>query len=152
MNIGKIIIRYGLVLILIWIGCLKFTTYEAMGIQGLVENSPLTSWLFDLLGTQGISNLIGTIEIILALMIATRSFLPKISGYGSLGVVIMGFITLSFLFTTPPAWQPEYGFPFLSPMPGQFLLKDLLLVGAGFWTAGEAFMAEKDIPVEPRVA
>jgi len=32
-NIGEIIIRYGLVVILIWVGALKFTTYEAEGIK-----------------------------------------------------------------------------------------------------------------------
>lgn len=141
LKIGEFIIRYSLVVILLWIGCLKFTTYEAEGIKGLVENSPFTSWGYDLMSVQGFAILIGIIEIILGLMIAMRSFSPIISGYGSLGAVIMFVITLSFLLSTPGAWQPEYGFPYLSPMPGQFLLKDLLSLGAAIWTAGEAFVA-----------
>jgi len=53
----------------------------------------------------------------------------------------MFLITLTFVLTTPGVWQPGYGFPFPSPMPGQFLLKDLMLLGAAIWTAGEALRA-----------
>ena len=42
-NIGEKVIRYGLVIILVSVGALKFTAYEAEGIQGLVANSPLMS-------------------------------------------------------------------------------------------------------------
>ncbi len=85
--------------------------------------------------------LIGTVEIILGLMIATRPFAPQISALGSLGAIITFLLTLSFVLTTPGVWQPGYGFPFPSPMPGQFLLKDVLLLGAAIWTAGEALRA-----------
>jgi len=44
-RIGALIIRYGLVIILLWVGALKFTAYEAEAIQGLVANSPLMSWM-----------------------------------------------------------------------------------------------------------
>ncbi len=44
-NVGANIIRYGLVIILLWVGALKFTAYEAEGIQGLIANSPLMSWM-----------------------------------------------------------------------------------------------------------
>ena len=140
-NIGANVIRYGLVIVLLWVGALKFTAYEAEGIQGLVANSPLMSWMLDIMSVQGVSMLIGTIEIILGLMIATRPFAPQISAIGSLGAIVTFLITLSFLLTTPGVWQPGYGFPFPSPMPGQFLAKDLLLLGAAIWTAGEALRA-----------
>ena len=52
------------------------------------------------------------------------------------GAIIMFLITLTFVLTTP-----GYGFPFPSPMSGQFLLKDLMLLGAAIWTAGEALRA-----------
>ncbi len=55
----------------------------------------------------------------------------------------MFLITLSFLLTTPGVWQPGYGFPALSPSPGQFLAKDLVLLGAAIWTAGEALRAAR---------
>ncbi|MDQ3219631.1 MAG: DUF417 family protein [Acidobacteriota bacterium] len=140
-NIGANIIRYGLVIILLWVGALKFTAYEAEGIQGLVANSPLMSWMLGVMSVQGVSMLIGTVEIILGLLIATRPFAPLVSAVGSVGAAITFLITLTFVLTTPGVWQPGYGFPFPSPMPGQFLLKDLLLLGAAIWTAGEALRA-----------
>jgi uncharacterized membrane protein YkgB len=39
-----------------------------------------------------------------------------------------------------PGWEPTLGgFPGLSALPGQFLLKDIVLLGAAVFTAGEAF-------------
>jgi uncharacterized membrane protein YkgB len=40
-------------------------------------------------------------------------------------------------------WQPGYGFPFPSPMPGQFIAKDLALLGIAVWSAGDALRAAK---------
>lgn len=140
-GIGANFIRYGLVIILVWVGALKFTAYEAAGIQPLVANSPLMAWAYSLMSVQGFSILLGVIEIVLGLLIATRSFAPKLSAIGSLGAIVMFLFTLSFLLTTPGVWQANYGFPFPSPMPGQFLAKDLLLLGAAIWTAGEALNA-----------
>ncbi len=39
--VGQTILRYGLVLVVAWIGGMKFTAFEAAGIQPLVVNS---SW------------------------------------------------------------------------------------------------------------
>ena len=44
-KMGAFLIRYGLVLVLAWIGAMKFTAYEAEGIKNLVETSPLMSWM-----------------------------------------------------------------------------------------------------------
>ena len=140
-NVGATVIRYGLVIILLAVGGLKFTAYEAEGIQGLVANSPLMSWMLGIMSVQGVSMLIGTIEIVLGLMIAMRPIAPQVSAIGSIGAIIMFLITLSFILTTPGVWQAGYGFPFPSPMPGQFLIKDIMLLGAAIWTAGEALRA-----------
>ena len=142
-GVGEKVIRYGLVAILLWVGALKFTAYEAEGIQGLVANSPLMSWMYSLMSVRGASMLIGVVEIVLGLLIATRPFAPMLSAIGSFGVIFMSLITLTFIFTTPGVWQPGYGFPYPSPMPGQFLAKDLLMLGAAIWTAGEALRAAR---------
>lgn len=139
-NTGAVIIRYGLALILLMIGMVKFTSYEAEGISGLVANSPLLSWGYQLTSKQGFSNILGVTEIIFAILIASRKISAKASAIGSIGTVVMTLTTISFLLSTPGAWQPGYGFPFLSPMPGQFLIKDVLLLGAALWTGGEALM------------
>ncbi len=85
--------------------------------------------------------LLGIVEISLAILIATRPITPRLSGIGSLGAIVMFLIALSFLLTTPGVWQPGYGVPALSPSPGQFLAKDLVLLGAAIWAAGEALRA-----------
>lgn len=140
---GEFVLRYGLVVVFLWIGLLKFTEYEAMGIEPFVANSPIWSELYSALGLRNLANLIGVIEVSIGLLIATRAFWPKASAIGSIGAIIAYLITLSFMLTTPGVWQPGYGFPFPSPMPGQFLAKDLVLLGASLWTAGEALRAAR---------
>jgi uncharacterized membrane protein YkgB len=41
-TIGSVLSRYGLVLVIGWIGALKFANFEAHQIQPLVANSPFT--------------------------------------------------------------------------------------------------------------
>lgn len=57
--LGEWFIRYSLVVVLLWIGAMKFTAYEAAGIKGLVETSPLMSWMYRFLSLQATSNLLG---------------------------------------------------------------------------------------------
>lgn len=140
-NAGASVIRYGLVIILLSVGALKFTAYEAEGIQGLVANSPLMSWAYSIFSVRTFAAILGIIEITLGVLIALRPVAPKVSAIGGIGASIMFLITLSFVLTTPGVWQPGYGFPFPSPMPGQFLVKDLILLGAAIWSAGEALRA-----------
>lgn len=148
-KLGAGIIRYGLAIVIIWIGMLKFTSYEAEGIKGLVANSPFLSWTYPAFGVTGFAKILGVIEISSGILICLKSFAPKISFWGSIGAMIMFITTLSFLFSTPGIIQMGYSFPFISPMPGQFLLKDIVLLGASVWTAGEALTAsgKEVIPV-----
>ena len=78
------------------------------------------------------------VEIAVGLLIALRPIWPMGSAVGSGLAAGMFLTTLSFLVTTP-GWEPSLGgFPALSAMPGQFLLKDIVLLGAALSTAGEA--------------
>lgn len=139
-RLGIHVTRYGLAIVMIWIGAMKFTAYEAEGIQPLVANSPLMNWLYDLMSAQAFSNLLGVAEVTAGLMIALRPVSSKVSAIGSLATVPMFLGTLSFIFTTP-GWEGSLGFPALSVVPGQFLLKDLVLLGAALTTAGEALQS-----------
>jgi uncharacterized membrane protein YkgB len=136
-RLGIHVSRYGLVLTLLLIGVLKFTAGEAQGIQPLVAHSPLMSWLYRIFSVQAVSNLIGGIEIAVALLIALRPISARLSFIGSVGAIITFLLTVSFLFSTPGAFQLSYGFPLLGDA-GQFLIKDLVLLGASIWTAAEA--------------
>ncbi len=140
-GIGLTLLRYGLVIILLWVGALKFTAYEAEGIQGLVANSPLLSWAYSIFSVRTFAMLLGVGEIAIGLMIAMRPFAPIVSAVGSMGAILLFLVTLTFMFSTPGVWQPGYGFPFPSPMPGQFLAKDLALLAIAIWSAGEALRA-----------
>jgi uncharacterized membrane protein YkgB len=136
--LGDHALRYGLVLVLLWIGGMKFTAYEAEGIRPFVENSPLFAWTYPVFGVQGLSNLLGVTEILVGLLIASRPWLPRTSAVGSLLAVGMFLSTLSFLVTTPGTWAGELGgFPAISVL-GQFLIKDVALLATAVWSFGEA--------------
>jgi uncharacterized membrane protein YkgB len=81
--LGAWITRYGLVVVLLLIGFLKFTAAEATGIQPLVAHSPLMSWMYTVFSVQGVSNLIGVIEIAIAILLALRPISAKASFVGS---------------------------------------------------------------------
>jgi uncharacterized membrane protein YkgB len=137
-TLGALLLRYGLVVVIGWIGAMKFTAYEAEGIQPLVANSPLLSWTYAVWGVQGFSNLLGGIEISVAILLALRPISGKLAAAGSVMAIGMFLTTLSFILSTP-GWEPTLGgFPALSAMPGQFLLKDIVLLGAAVWSLGEA--------------
>lgn len=137
--VGTFITRYGLVVIFAWIGAMKFTAYEANGIQPFVANSPFMSWLYNILSVQAFSNGLGVLEIAIAAMIAARPISARTSAAGSALAAVLLLGTLSFMLSTPGVWEASAGgFPALSAFPGQFLSKDLVLLGASIWTLSEA--------------
>jgi reactive chlorine resistance protein C len=135
---GRHSVRYGLVLVLAWIGAMKFTAYEAAGISGFVSSSPLMSWAYQVFSQRQFSAILGVAELLTATLIALRPFSAKLSAAGSALAIGTFLTTLTFLFSTPGVIEPSLGFPALSAVPGQFLIKDVVLLGAAIWTAGEA--------------
>ena len=131
------LLRYGLVVIIAWFGAFKFTPAEAQAIQPLVANSPLLHWLYAVLDVQSASRAIGTVELLIAALIAVRPWWPRLSAAGSLAAVGMFLTTLSFLATTPGAWAHVDGF-LVPGEAGGFIIKDVFLLGAALWTASEA--------------
>ena len=142
--VGRALARYGLVVVVGWIGLMKFTGYEAEGIRSFVANSPLMRWVYGLMSVQGFSALLGVVEVAIAILIAARPFAPRAAALGSALAVGIFLTTLSFLVTTPGVWEPSAGgFPALSVLPGQFLIKDLALLGISLWSLGEAWKASE---------
>jgi uncharacterized membrane protein YkgB len=136
-QIGSAIARYGVALILLAIGLLKFTTAEAHGIGPLVTSSPLLRWMYSVWSIEGTSRVIGIIEIIAALGIASRPLSARAAIVGSALAVGTFVVTLSFFLTAPGVWDDSLGFPFLGGS-GQFLVKDIVLLGASLWSLGES--------------
>ena len=89
---GGYVIRYGLVLVLFWIGAMKFTAYEAAGIQGLVANSPLIGWVYNFMSVEGFAMALGTAELTIALLIALKPFSARAAAIGS--ALAIGMFTL----------------------------------------------------------
>lgn len=136
---GQLISRYGLVVVLAWIG---FGKYVKMESRVLIEHSPLMSWIYDVLSITTVARGLGTMEIVAALLIALRPLSPRASAAGSTLAVVLFLGTLSFLFTTPGVVAHHAaGLPVLSALPGQFLLKDLVLIGVAVWTLGDSLAA-----------
>ncbi|OBK56887.1 hypothetical protein A5653_10965 [Mycobacterium colombiense] len=136
---GQLVSRYGLVLVLVWIG---FGKYVKMESRVLIQHSPLMSWVYDVFSVTFVAYALGTMEIVAALLIALRPLWPRVSAAGSALAVVLFLGTLSFLFTTPGVVMTyAHGVPVLSALPGQFLLKDLVLLGVALWTLGESLAA-----------
>jgi len=139
-TVGRYLVRYTLVVVIAWIGALKYTSYEATAIQPLIAHSPIFSWLYSTFSVRTFAAVLGSLEIVAALLIAVRPLFPRLSVIGSAMGILLFLSTLSFLFTTPGVTAAG-GFPVLSVLPGQFLLKDLVLVSASLWTLGDSLGA-----------
>jgi hypothetical protein len=74
-------------------------------------------------------------------LIAAKPLAPRVSAAGSLRAVGTFLTTLSFLATTPELWQEgQRRTPKLS-LAGQFVVKDIVLLGASVLTAAESLRA-----------
>jgi hypothetical protein len=81
-TIAPVLGRYDLVIA--WIGALKFTAYEAQGIQPFVANSPFMSWLYEIFTVNTFSALLGVVEITTAVLLAIKPLSPRLSVLGSM--------------------------------------------------------------------
>jgi uncharacterized membrane protein YkgB len=136
-RVGASTLRFGLALNLIVIGRLKFEDYEVENIRPLITSSPPFSRLAAMFGEQRLARVIGATEIVIGSLIAAKPLAPRASALGSLAAAGMFTTTLSFLITTPEAWQERQKEPKLSPA-GQFLVKDIVFLGASLLTAAES--------------
>lgn len=162
---GKKVIRFGIVVVFLWIGGLKFFTYEADGIVPFVANSPFMSFFYnhpdqykthqnkegELItanhqwhtdnNTYGLSTGLGIFLVTLAVFVALYKVAPLPSMIASLLIGILTLGTLSFLVTTPESWVPhltdaQWGFPYLSGR-GRLVIKDLVILGGAIITMSE---------------
>lgn len=164
--LGKDIIRFSIVIVFLWIGGLKFFTYEADGIVPFVANSPLMSFFYQYpdeysshVNKEGelidanhkwhvanhtyiFSYGLGTMLVILAILVGLHKLVPLASMVASILIFIMTLGTLSFLVTTPECWVPhitdrQWGFPYLSGR-GRLVIKDLVILGGAIITMSDS--------------
>jgi uncharacterized membrane protein YkgB len=125
------VLRWALVVIFLWFGGMKFTAYEANAIAPFIAHDPFMSWLHALFGVQGASYVIGVIELSTAAALILGAFQPIFSALGAAMSAATYLITLTFFLSTPGVAEPTAGgFPAITAAPGQFLLKDLVLLAA----------------------
>lgn len=138
---AHIVVRYGLATVIGWIGIFKFCSYEALNIQPLVANSPFMGWLYSVFSVTTFSSILGVVEIVTALLLMVKPWYPRVSLVGSALAILLFVSTLSFVITTPGVGEASAGgFPLLS-MTGQFLIKDIVLLGASIFTLADAMEA-----------
>lgn len=130
-----------MVLIFAWFGGMKFSAYEAAAISDLVSNSPLLSWTYALLSPALVSGAIGVIELSVAALLAARLLSPTLAALGAAGAAATFVLTSTFLLSTPGVVETSIGFPGISVVPGQFLLKDLGLLAISLMLLAESLGA-----------
>jgi len=169
-RLGVAVTRIGLIVVLLWIGGLKAFPYEADGIVPFVANSPTMSFLYkrpapeykkymnkegelvpanrdwhERNGTYVFAYGLGAVIVAYGVMLCLHPWLPQVAALGSFLVVVMSFVTLSFLVTTPECWVPplgdsEHGFPYLSGR-GRLVVKDAIMLGAALVTMADSAKA-----------
>ncbi|MCV7440675.1 DUF417 family protein [Mycobacterium paraense] len=142
-GIAPLIARYGLVIVLAWFGAMKFTHYESHGISHWVANSPFLGWVYNVLSINAFGRLNGSIELITAVLLAVKPWFPKAAVVGGIIASLFFVITLSFMVTTPGVGEASAGgFPVLSA-DGEFLMKDIALIGLALWLLADAIDATR---------
>jgi len=86
---GKTNLRLGLVLVIGWIGAMKFTSYEAHGIEPMVAHSPVMGWMYKFLSVKPFPTCSASWR---SLSPVSSPFGPKLSSIGSASAVLM-FLT-----------------------------------------------------------
>lgn len=166
---GMTVTRIGLIVVLLWIGALKVTPYEADGIVPFVANSPFMSFLLkdpghykshmnpegalvsanrqwhQANGTYTFAIGLGSVIVLYGVMLSLHPWWPEVAALGSFLVFTMSLVTLSFLVTTPESWVPalgdvHHGFPYLSGR-GRLVIKDAIMMGAALVTMADSAKA-----------
>ncbi|NOU52236.1 DUF417 family protein [Pseudoalteromonas sp. JBTF-M23] len=113
-------------MVLMWIGGLKFYEFEAKGIVSLVSTSPFMSWLYELFSVQWASNLIGSYDILFAVLLGVGLTIRryKLLIIAMLGCGAVFVMTQTFLITAQGAFSAQTVLAGL----GQFVIKDLWFI------------------------
>ncbi len=126
--LGRAVALSGVVLPLLLIGILKFTSIEIEALKPIIENTPWLAWLYSAFGFAGASYFLGAVELgtALLLMVSYRSVWAGLVG-GALGSITFALTASTML--ALPIWETgSGGFPFLNGL-GAFLIKDVALLG-----------------------
>lgn len=116
---------FPVILVLLWIGGMKFTLLEAKGIEGLVSSSPLMAWMYSFWDIQTTSNLIGVYDILALSLVILAIFQQKLLMPAVLMSGAVFAVTQTFFLSFSGALSSET----LLTTTGHFLIKDLWFIG-----------------------
>lgn len=133
---GRAIALIGVLAPLMLIGGMKFTAVEIAAIEGITTATPWLAWLPATLGGAGASYFLGIVELLTAALLIAGLWSVRAAVAGASLASLTFLITCS-LMLAQPIWEPSLGFPALGPI-GQFLIKDIALLGIALVALGEA--------------
>ncbi|PKI17848.1 DUF417 family protein [Colwellia sp. 12G3] len=107
--------------VLLWIGGMKFTLLEAQGIEALVKSSPFMGWLYNFFSLQATSNIIGIYDLIAVVFLILAMYSAKLMLPAILMSAMVFVVTQSFLVTFTGSLSSET----ILSTTGHFLIKDL---------------------------
>ncbi len=136
-TIGQFILRYGLAIVFIWLGWLKFKNSEADYLKDILKNSALFAWMLKYVTAYTFSLIVAYLQLAVGILLLLKPVSKKLSLIGGLIAVVILTLSVTTLFTSDYVWQAGYGFPELSKV-GQSMLKDLILLGAAAWCVGDS--------------
>lgn len=145
-NNAFIILSVSLAVIFMWFGGIKYTGGGASALEGLVNNSPILSWVYGPFSVKTFGALLGSLEIIIGILLLFGIKNLKLRAIGALAAILTFVITLSFLLTTPGVVPEGASFPVLSGNPGEFLLKDIVLLAVSYVLFSSAKHALRNRP------
>jgi reactive chlorine resistance protein C len=136
-RVGRVVALIGVALPLLMIGGMKFIQFEIDALQPIISGTPWLAWLYPTFGQAGASYLLGVVEIAAALLILVSPWSPRAGVFGGALAALTFLVTSSLLFVLP-IWEAKAGgFPALNIL-GQFLLKDIALLGIALVIVGES--------------
>ena len=104
------------------------------------------SWIYHIMSISTFGRLLGLVELFTAALLALKPWYPKAAILGGLLASLFFVTTLSFMITTPGIGEASAGgFPVLSAN-GQFLVKDIPLLGLSLWLLADATDAARRQP------
>ena len=133
---GVFILRYGLGIVIIWLGFLKFKNSEADYTHQLISGGYM-SWILKYIIPSALNQIVAYLQIVIGFFIMVKPISRKLSFWGGLAASVMFLFSVSLLFSSDVVWLAGYGFPELSKI-GQTILKDFVLFGAAAWCVGDS--------------
>jgi reactive chlorine resistance protein C len=134
---GRFVGLVGVVLVLLTIGGLKFTQVEIEGLKPIIGSTPWLAWMYPAFGEAGASYLLGVVELATAVLLMLSPWSARAGIVGGALATLTFFVTTTILFAAPIWETASGGFPWINPL-GQFLIKDVALLGVALGILGES--------------